>query len=1758
MKTKLLFLVTFIVTFFIVNKMNCQIIPNGDFSNGTAGWHISGNNLSLTTNSIFSGGSFSLFSNKLQILNTGSREQFVLKSPDFGLFVSENYFLDVIYAHYLETLSNNYLMTNPGSKLSSIKLKNQNGNIIIDFDLNACVFNYPFSVDTYNCGSSNFSIPTSGVYYLEIEGELINSTNFNDGTPASIFAFEKINLRTNQTPSVISGSINYDVANNSCSSGSNSVKNIQVKSSSPIADFFTTSDFAGNYSFNLYESSTVITSINDNRLIATQITNTIIASNPQTINNQNFCVSSTTTGDDVSVLIIPTSDARPGFRSRYQIQYTNTGSTTVSGDVVLNFEDNKMHSPVATPTADSTSSNSLTFNYTGLTPFETRVINVEFVNNTPTQTTNPLNGGDFLHFTADITPLTSDINQNNNSFRLNRLVINSYDPNDATILEGSQITAAQATQDLHFRIRFQNTGTASAINVNIKTMLDADLDWATFTPVSSSHSYNTSVNTTTGEVNFNFPNINLADSTSDEPNSHGWVVFKAKPKSSFVIGDTIDCGADIYFDYNFPIVTNVAQTQIFVPTINTENDSASTLINTPVIIDVVDNDINLPIIGTMTVTQPLNGVSSVADPNGTPNNPSDDVITYTPNFGYVGNDTFEYKVCNANNVCDFSEVSITISDPCSFGATVGIVTANDFDADGINNECDDDDDNDGILDDNECLSLLVAGGFETLPNLNFGNNVGVNISPWILGPGNQANIVKVDGAGGYNYGNNGPFEDANSNTTSGVSQHYLDIVGSNNFYQIFTLNTTTQIKYSGYFSTRANSDGLADISIYSGSNGSSGNFEDGSGSTVIQSNGDSENTLWFLIEKTTTLSAGTYSFVVSMNNPTNFDEGSLVTTLCDLDMDGIPNSLDLDSDGDGCFDVIESGGIDANNDGIIDGTGFDANGKVTGTSGGYNGVTGNEYVAGQLNITTPVAPKTAAAGESVTFNVIASAEKATSYTNGNPVYAIVGNATATISYQWYLGDPANGGTLLTDTGVYTGTNTADLVISDVTGLDAKQYFVEVTHSNNKCSKETSSAILTVTTASGSIGDIVWYDTDGDGIVDAGEPGLEGATVTLDPGTPSNPADDVITITDANGNYLFSNLPAGVYTIVVNFSTVTGGIPSGKTIADLIPTFDGDGVGTANTSTISLSPGENNLGQNFAYGEASGGTSGGNSGGVESESLGDAISKIYVGRKKNSVPTEFVKSSENVYNKAKMKSAQPYQGKGQPMLDMFPTQLYAGNVANVSSPTDILDYTIADEVLSVDFSLDGKIKGVVLGIKTSDKIYNHTKASCDRLRGAEILNIQTIKLGGYNFLMQGLKQRNGIVEYAISFAVAKNNNDAKYTIQTNWYVNAYTKFNNVYNFQVWSTKPADTQKLVADILTNLQSYIPVKQIEKQKVPETYASKIYREKGELIVKLRSSEVGNTADVTMVELYSETANNIKFRNNSLSTEIQQELRVDIADGYEYDGLIKIENEVEDAFYHADGNWGIDFDKRYTKIKNYFVWNNFNRQYLDNEYAIDRNVEIKATSEYDYLTVYKSLLPGTLSADYSEYNYVAFTAKGSGMTEIGLVKSSIQDWKEQYRIMVNLTAEEETYYIPFEAFSSVGTKANLTPNDLTTLTFTFLPVEANTKELDMLISDVKFVKVAGNDGIVVEKVETFENSLLAYPNPSKGNVTLLLFSKTDTQATVTLSDITGKIVYRGIKQLTAGKNELEFDFKVKTGVMLLQVNSNETNYGTSKIIFR
>ena len=59
-----------------------------------------------------------------------------------------------------------------------------------------------------------------------------------------------------------------------------------------------------------------------------------------------------------------------------------------------------------------------------------------------------------------------------------------------------------------------------------------------------------------GIARFNFPNINLADSNSNEPASHGYVQYKIKMKNNLNGGMQINNTAYIYFDFNTPVATN--------------------------------------------------------------------------------------------------------------------------------------------------------------------------------------------------------------------------------------------------------------------------------------------------------------------------------------------------------------------------------------------------------------------------------------------------------------------------------------------------------------------------------------------------------------------------------------------------------------------------------------------------------------------------------------------------------------------------------------------------------------------------------------------------------------------------------------------------------------------------------------------------------------------------------------------------------------------------------------------------------------------------------------------------------------------------------------------------------------------------------------------------------------------------------------------------------------------------------------------------
>jgi SdrD B-like domain/Secretion system C-terminal sorting domain len=108
---------------------------------------------------------------------------------------------------------------------------------------------------------------------------------------------------------------------------------------------------------------------------------------------------------------------------------------------------------------------------------------------------------------------------------------------------------------------------------------------------------------------------------------------------------------------------------------------------------------------------------------------------------------------------------------------------------------------------------------------------------------------------------------------------------------------------------------------------------------------------------------------------------------------------------------------------------------------------------------------------------------------------------------------------------------------------------------------------------GAIGNFVWNDINHDGLQNFGEPGVPGVTVNL---LNSVGAVIVTTLTDAFGQYIFNNLPAGTYGVQFVVSTLPAGFSFTLANTGSNDEIDSDPILTGLVTGINLSAGEIDL------------------------------------------------------------------------------------------------------------------------------------------------------------------------------------------------------------------------------------------------------------------------------------------------------------------------------------------------------------------------------------------------------------------------------------------------------------------------------------------------------------------------------------------------------------------------------------------------------
>jgi uncharacterized repeat protein (TIGR01451 family) len=275
----------------------------------------------------------------------------------------------------------------------------------------------------------------------------------------------------------------------------------------------------------------------------------------------NLCIgahSAQTKINDLAVFITPETPARSGFEIGFTLKVNNLGTVKADSAIVSLSFPTSFVSFVSTEQEGIFKNSQVTWSLKNLDIDENRQFKVRL----KILPTTPLSTN--LSFTGKVTLLSkNDTLPQNNEEVATLKVVGSYDPNDKTVSPSGRIPFF--TNELDYQIRFQNTGTDTAFKVVVVDTLPPNLDILTMKTVSASHPYAVSLNKNI--ATFTFDSILLVDSVKNEKLSHGFIRFKIGLIKGLKVGDSIANKAAIYFDFNKPIITNLARTILIKPVV---------------------------------------------------------------------------------------------------------------------------------------------------------------------------------------------------------------------------------------------------------------------------------------------------------------------------------------------------------------------------------------------------------------------------------------------------------------------------------------------------------------------------------------------------------------------------------------------------------------------------------------------------------------------------------------------------------------------------------------------------------------------------------------------------------------------------------------------------------------------------------------------------------------------------------------------------------------------------------------------------------------------------------------------------------------------------------------------------------------------------------------------------------------------------------------------------------------------------------------
>ena len=503
-----------------------------------------------------------------------------------------------------------------------------------------------------------------------------------------------------------------------------------------------------------------------------------------------------------------------------------------------------------------------------------------------------------------------------------------------------------------------------------------------------------------------------------------------------------------------------------------------------------------------------------------------------------------------------------------------------------------------------------------------------------------------------------------------------------------------------------------------------------------------------------------------------------------------------------------------------------------------------------------------------------------------------------------------------------------------------------------------------------------------------------------------------------------------------------------------------------------------------------------------------------------------------------------------LSQLIPQNALDGTVAKESSALDLVNITNATEIISADYMKDDKPIAVILATKTEFGVYEHTKYICDRLLGAELINVSTITINEQDFIRSIIKNNDGSQEFVLSFSASVNDNEES-EIESHWNIDKYQKDAIYYNFQIWSNQIDDLVRLATTTLELIQNQKNISNYNLSSPPPVYVKRGKYINGALDLEIVNTNLSTRLNINAGLKKTETSA-IEQLSNSFSISNSYLNKVQINTGKLFDIGFRLDNgtnSTPDDLFLSDGPWGLDIDENTTTVSTFVI----SEEEQKNQYgfAVERNAQVDATTS-SYFSLYRAFTPRFKSIDLSEYNTLEFEADGTGELEITIIKEGMDSWEKQFKVQISLQANSSHYYIPLSHFTST-TDQTIDLRDAVSIVFTMSSdgSKAVRKKLNMGALLFSHQETMLPNGLLANQ------KVILSPNPLKDQGKVHFSLQKAEECTLSIFNIIGKKLFAKSINGLEGTNETSLNLShFNKGLYLLQIQGENTIFETQKIV--